>query len=151
MEYTIAACCLPAMHINAFIVYALCDARTHRIRYIGSSEIGLARPVTTRGYKNHPELYTWLHDLTVCGSEHVVLVLAEARDIAELRAYETFWIGQGKRFGWPLLNRAGFTLDIEAKEPDPGPKSKKWQLRDWRCDPEVKNRLAAARESKKRK
>lgn len=145
------------MYTNAFIVYALADARTHQIRYVGSSEIGLARPTNIRGYKEHPTLFAWLHDLTVCGSEHVILVLATAPDLAELRARERYWIEQGKKFGWPLLNRAGFSLDIEpiervaSKEEEAPLDRKRWALRKWRRDPEVRARLAAARASTKRK
>jgi hypothetical protein len=139
------------MYVNAFIVYALCDARTHQIRYIGCSEIGLVRPLNTKGYKNNPEVTDWLRDLRVCGSEHVILVLASPKDIAEMRAAERYWIDQGRRFGWPLLNRAGFTLDIEAVDTyTPPVDNKRRSLREWRRDPEVRSRLAAARESRRR-
>jgi len=139
------------MYLNAFIVYALCDARTHQIRYIGCSEVGLARPTDINGYQNNPELTAWLRDLAVCGSEHVILVLAKAADIASLRAAERYWIRLGKHFGWPLLNKQSFTLDIEAVEAAvPMPKGEKWKLRNWRRDPEVRARLAEARASRKR-
>jgi len=139
------------MYTNAFIVYALCDARTHQIRYVGSSEVGLARPSDIRGYKNNPELTAWLRDLAVCGSEHVILVLAKAADVASLRAAERYWIQLGKHFGWPLLNKQGFTLDIDAVEAAvPPQKREKWKLRHWRNDPEVRARLAEASASRKR-
>ena len=137
------------MYTNAFIVYALCDERTHQIRYIGCSEMGLSRPMTRRGYKDNRELQAWLHDLDICGSERIILVLATASDIAQLRAAEAFWISLGKRSGWPLLNKAGFSLDIE--EPDqPMPKGERWKLKNWRRDPEVKAALARARDGTKR-
>lgn len=139
------------MFINAFIVYALCDARTHQIRYIGSSEVGISRPASHHGYKNNPEVHAWYRDLVVCGSEPIILVLARAKDVGELRAFEAYWIKQGKHWGWPLLNRQGFTLDAVEVEPlveraqPPKLEGRKWQLEEWRRDPEVKAALSAAR------
>lgn len=134
------------MYVNSFIVYALCDARTHQVRYVGCSEIGLSRPLNLSGYKNNAELDAWLRDLRVCGSEPVILVLAQAADIAGLRAAEKYWIGLGRHFGWPLSNKVGFSLDIV--EPDAlMPKGKRWEMKAWRRDPEVRAALSAARES----
>lgn len=134
------------MHINGFIVYALCDARTHQIRYVGASERGLVRPVGISGYKGHPELHAWLRDLAVCGSEHVVLVLATASTVEQLHAAEAYWIDLGRHFGWPLLNRQGKPKTLEAEQLLP--EGKRWSAKNWRRDPEVRARLAAAREKR---
>lgn len=158
MEYCKHGRCSSIMYINALIVYALCDARTHQIRYIGSSELGLSRPTNPAGYKSNPDLHRWYRDLVVCGSEPTVLVLSRATDVGQLRSFEAYWIKQGKHWGWPLLNKQGFSLDIEEKEAEPvqpktqapalKPEGRRWSLEQWRRDPSAMAALATARESR---
>lgn len=135
-----------------FIVYALCDPRTHQVRYIGKSEIGLSRPFSNRGYGHNLTLSRWMSDLAATKQDYVVLVLAHAASVQQLAELETFWINLGVKSGWPLANKAG------VEDPDwmPGEKrglgpvvpGKKWDVRAWRRDPDVRNALKKARDGK---
>lgn len=87
-----------------------------------------------------------MRDLRVCGSEHVILVLAEVPTVAELRAAEAYWIGLGKHFKWPLLNKVGMPKRVEPEMLMP--EGKRWSAENWRRDPEVRAALARARENK---
>lgn len=134
--------------MHDFIIYALCDARTHQVRYIGKSERGLVRPLEHQNYSHNPDLAAWLRDLVVSRSEYVVLVLATATSVEQLADLEAHWIATGRYWGWPLCNRTHRprTPDAEALIP-PG---KRWNLQAWRRDPDVRARLAAARGGRKK-
>jgi hypothetical protein len=128
------------------IVYALVDPRTHQTRYIGKSKNGLARPFSHRAYTHNVKLSAWLRDLDSCQTEYTVLILAHASTDEQLTSLEAHWIGLAHRFGWPLTN--GNTPRDVLAEPPP---TRKWDVKAWRRDPEVKNRLAEARKNRKTK
>lgn len=129
--------------MHDFIVYALCDPRTHQIRYIGSSQRGLIRPLQHQNYSHNLDLAAWLRDMIASRQEYTVLVLSVATSVAELLELEKHWIATGRYHGWPLANKTG-----RARPPDPEvliAPGKRWSVRDWRRDPEVRARLAAAK------
>lgn len=129
--------------MHDFIVYALCDPRTHRIRYIGKSERGLVRPLEHQNYSHNPDLAAWLRDMVASRQEYTVLVLATATSVEQLSELEAHWIATGRYFGWPLANKTG-----RPRTPNSDvliPPGKRWSIRAWRRDPEVRARLAAAK------
>jgi hypothetical protein len=147
------------MNIIDFIVYALCDPRTHQIRYIGKSELGLSRPLTFSGYGKNADLRAWMHDLLVTGQSYVVIVLERATSVMHLSELEAHWIKVGSQAGWPLANKNGLERKILTPEErrqaiqeqqELMPDNKRWTVKAWRRDPEVQARLKASKINPKR-
>jgi len=131
--------------MQSFIIYALIDPRTFRVRYIGKSQKGVIRPLSHRSYQHSAALSAWLYDLKACRVEYTTLILAETDDPDYLAGLEAHWINVGFRFGWPLVNKH-VPEDPLKSETAPG---KHRALSAWRKDPEVKAALAKARLSRK--
>lgn len=132
------------------IVYALVDPRTSKIRYIGKSTRGMIRPLDHKYYTHSGEIAAWLRDLKACNTTYVVTVLAEALTEEQLAKFEAYWISAGQSFGWPLANKQGISGSSKLP-PSPLDPSKRWSAKEWRRDPEVRARLAAAKASRKSK
>ena len=95
------------MSYGQFLVYALVDPGTFRVRYIGKSCSGLKQPrrhfsPKSRRESNHKA--RWVNSLSERGLAPKIAVLEKAEDAADLNFIERFWIAQGHGLGWPLTN-----------------------------------------------
>ncbi len=94
---------------SQFLIYGLRDPQDG-IRYVGRSCSGLtrphdhARPGYLRREKNTAKR-RWIEGLTARGAAYEVVVLEEVTSSEELSDREIAWIAEGRRLGWPLLNR----------------------------------------------
>ncbi len=90
-------------------------------------------------------MYAWLYDLESTRTPYTVLILAEAFTQPQLDMFETHWIALGERFGWPLANKQR----PKDKMPEPEePLVGRWDIKKWRRDPEVKQKLAEAKKTR---
>ena len=96
--------------LREFLVYALIDPTTKKIRYIGQSTRGLARPKEhwkPCKLRNAQPCHAvhWLKKLVHAGNVPTVYVLETCASQEELNAAEIHWIAFGRTNNWPLTNQ----------------------------------------------
>lgn len=92
-----------------YLVYALIDPRNGNVRYIGKSSCGLRRPGQHAGRKHlerDPNKHKkhWIKQLINAGLKYSVAILYQSDVHAGLNEAEIFWIAEGRRRDWPLVN-----------------------------------------------
>jgi hypothetical protein len=111
---------------SRFLIYALIDPRTGRVRYVGQSSTGMTRPRTHVWFaKSGGRTYcdNWVRQLLKLGMMFDVWVLEELEAVDSLDAREVWWIAFARAWGCPLTNLTdggggirGYSHTDEARE-----------------------------------
>jgi group I intron endonuclease len=102
---------LTDMRENKFLIYALADPDSKKIRYIGKSSSGMKRPNShwancSLRNDHNPYKNRWILKLKKRGLKFLIFVLEEisSGDFEGLKNAEVKWIKYGRDNGWPLTN-----------------------------------------------
>lgn len=92
----------------------------------------------------------WIEDLQAKRLEYEVIRLDEPPE-DELRTSEEFWILAGVQFNWPLTNDIQESVRERARTARlEAPPQRRWNVKQWRRDPEVQRALSAAKKRPQR-
>ena len=105
-------------------VYALCDPRVKRIRYIGvTRDIHKRYAAHLKGTADNPLKDTWLEDLKAAGLIPALVILESNIDEDVRYIREEHWIRHYRQLGMPLVNIAPMH-DPEERQPLPSSSNK---------------------------
>ena len=93
--------------MSEFLIYALVDPTSNKVRYIGKSTVGLSRPrahlrLALAGEKGHKA--NWIRSLCDSGFDYRIVALEELATPDLCNEREIAWIAYGRQAGWPLTN-----------------------------------------------
>jgi len=88
--------------VKTVYIYVLIDPETRECRYVGKT-ISLRGRFRKHYLAGNAEKLTWLEKLKERGLQPVMEVLEETNP-TDWASRERWWIAEGKRLGWPLLN-----------------------------------------------
>lgn len=86
-------------------IYGLVDPRTSLIAYIGKSNDVYARWEQHISDTKNAAKAAWVRQLMASGIAPIVVILETVDDSGDWDTAERWWIAQGIRTGWPLLNQ----------------------------------------------
>lgn len=86
-------------------IYGLVDPRTSLIAYVGKSNDVYARWEQHISDTTNAAKTAWVRQLMASGIAPIVVILETVDDYGDWDTAERWWIAQGIRTGWPLLNQ----------------------------------------------
>lgn len=99
-------------------IYGLIDPRNNQIAYVGRAEdahIRWEQHITDR--TDLPKA-TWIRGLLASGVAPIVVILETVPDEQDWDNSERWWIAQGIRMGWPLLNKTHISTMQKLRQTD---------------------------------
>lgn len=94
-------------------IYGLVDPRTHELRYVGQTSIGMQRPLQ----EHHAHCLRWEKSVTRAGFQKEVAILESCPDDVDCK----LWLDENERFYISLFRALGSRLTNIADGGDGGP------------------------------